>query len=96
MIERKPMTLGPNVKKLAVYKMCVDVIPVGGGFIDGIKFLSETQNISGSFMASLKCVEDAIQSVREASEPNPHKLSDDETIAGVILEEIQTVDPSSS
>jgi hypothetical protein len=81
-------TIGPNVKRLITRKMSLDAIPRGGGFVDGLAFLSRKENITeGAKNASL-WVKAAIRIVRQAAEPNPWKDADDEAIASYLLEQI--------
>jgi len=78
-----------NVKKLAVHKMSVDAIPPGEGLNAGIKFLSDPKSISNGFKKAHQWVLEAIQTVRQAGEPNPFKDYTDDDIAGMILNKIE-------
>jgi hypothetical protein len=81
--------LGPNAKKLIAHKMSVDAIPSGGGFADGVKFLSSKESILTGVRNATRWVAEAIDAVRQASEPNPWKASTDEEIAGEILRRVE-------
>lgn len=86
------MIQGPNVKKLIVYKMSMDAIKDGSGmsgFEQGIRFLSDPKRISETAKKATEWVEQAIQVVRQASEPNPWRLASDELIVQKILDEIE-------
>ncbi len=79
---------GQNIRRLIAYKMAVDAIPQGGGFEDGLKFLSSREAvITGAQQASI-WVRAAINVLRLAAEPNPWKDADDETIAGEVLRQV--------
>lgn len=80
---------GPNVNKLIASKMSRDAIPPGGGFADGIKFLSSKQAIVAGAKRATEWVDAAIRAVREAAEPNPWKNATDEEIAAEILRGIE-------
>lgn len=80
---------GPNVKKLIAHKMSIDAIPDGGGFADGIAFLSDKHRIIEGAKAATRWVMEAIAVVRTAAAPNPFKNADDETIAGEILLKVE-------
>lgn len=81
--------IGPNVKKLIAHKMSLDAIPRGGGFEDGLNFLSSKDNITEGAKRAKDWVKLAIESVRKAGEPNPWKDCDDEAIAGYFLKKIE-------
>jgi len=81
--------IGPNVKRLIIYKMSIDAIPPGGGVKAGITFLSNPTAISKSARESCEWVKTAISMARKAAEPNPYKNVSDEEIAGDILKRIE-------
>jgi hypothetical protein len=81
-------TIGPNVRRLIARRMSIDAIPPGRGFVAGLEFLSSKQNITDAATRAKNWVRTAIRAVREARDPNPWRLSDDETIAGFLLQEI--------
>jgi hypothetical protein len=68
--------------------MSLDAIPKGGGFADGLAFLSNKQNVIDSAARARAWVKVALRAVREARDPNPWRLSDNEAIAGYLLEQI--------
>ncbi len=80
--------IGPNVRKLIARKMSLDAVPKGGGFNDALNFLSDKSNITESAKRAAKWVQLAIQTLRQAGEPNPWKDADDETIAKEFLRKI--------
>lgn len=82
-------TLGPNVKKLIIYRISLVAIPNGGGIADGIKFLSANDKIMKATKESYNWVKSAIQIVRQAKKPNPFESATDEEIAGEILKKIE-------
>ena len=82
-------TVGPNVRRLIAHKMSLDAIPAGGGFADGLNFLSNKENITKSAGIAKDWVRVALRAVREAAQPNPWALSSDEEIAGYLLGEIE-------
>lgn len=79
------MIQGPNVKRLISQKMAADAVPAGGGLASAIKFLSSKESIVAGARAATKWVEEAIQIVRLAAEPNPWKTANDEEIAAELL-----------
>jgi hypothetical protein len=83
------VVLGPNVKRLISIKMAKDAIPDGGGFADGVKFLSSKESIVAGVRAATEWVKAALIAVRQATEPNPWKSASDEEIAGHIIERIE-------
>jgi len=80
---------GPSVKKLIASKMSRDAVPSGGGLADAIAFLTDSEKIRSGAKKATEWVNAAIQAVRDAAEPNPYKNADDETIAGMILKQIE-------
>jgi hypothetical protein len=80
--------MSPSVRRLIATKMSGDAV-AGGGVADAISFLSSPEKIKTGVAKATKWVKAAIQAVREASEPNPYRNADDETIAGVILQGIE-------
>ncbi len=80
---------GPNVRKLIASKMSLDAVPAGGSFADTVAFLSSVKNVQDGARKAAMWVNAAIQAVRCAVEPNPYNAADDETIAGVLLKEIE-------
>ncbi len=83
------MIHGPNIKKLIIHKMSMDAVPKGGGFNDAILFLSNKERIVSGALAATQWVESAIQTIRQAAEPNPWKMASDEIIAEEILRQIE-------
>jgi hypothetical protein len=81
--------LTPNVRKLIFHKMSLDAIPKGGGFADGIKFLSDREGMAKSLRAADDWVKAAILAVRNAGEPNPWRDKTDEDIAGELMRKIE-------
>jgi hypothetical protein len=81
--------VGPNVKRLLIIKMSRDAIPDGGGFADGVKFLSSKESIMSGYKSAEQWTKDAIQAVRNACDPNPFREADNETIAGEILRKLE-------
>ena len=80
--------MGPNVSRLIAYKMGVDAIPRGGGFADGLKFLSNKENVTSGARAAAVWVRTALEAVRQAGEPSPWKNSNDEEIATYLLQQV--------
>jgi hypothetical protein len=76
------------LNKLIIHKMSIGAIPPGGGFADGVKFLSNSKNISNGFKDAKEWVNVAINTIRLAADPNPWKNSTDEEIAEEILRQI--------
>lgn len=79
--------IGPNVKKLIIWKMSRDAIPPGGGFVDGIRFLSNPKEIVKIAKAAEEWVKTAILAVKQARD-NSYG-NDDEAIAGEIIRRIE-------
>jgi hypothetical protein len=82
------MKCGPNVKQLIARKMSMDAIPKGGGFADGLRFLSSPEKIAAAARSAETWVLEAIRLVRSAADPNPWKSADDEAIAGELLKRV--------
>jgi hypothetical protein len=80
--------MGPNVRRLFILRMSREAVPDGGGLADGISFFSDTEKRKTIMANSDAWVHRAIDAVRRASEPNPFKNSDDETIAAEILRKV--------
>jgi hypothetical protein len=76
------------VKKLISHKVSIEAIPKGGGFSDGIRFLLNKELLVQTLKDSTVWVEKAIDSIRNAKDPNPFRNSDDESIAGELLKRI--------
>lgn len=85
--QRRP--LGPKIKRLISVKMAKDAIPDGGGFADGVKFLSNKESIVAGARIATEWAKAALDAVRQAAEPNPWKMASDEDIAAHILERIE-------
>ncbi len=81
------MKLGPNVKKLIIRKMSHDMVPDGGGFVDGLQALQGDLAERGRKASAW--VEQAIDAVKLATD-NPYG-DDDERIAEKILREIESL-----
>jgi hypothetical protein len=77
------------MKKLIATKMSRDVIPSGGGVADGVRFLATPGAMKEAWSRASDWVKLAIQSVRNAAEPNQWKNATDEEIAGELLLQIQ-------
>lgn len=84
----KPMQ-GQNVQKLIVRRMSSQAIPPGGGFAEGLAFLSDPRKITDAARKATEFVRLALQVIRESAEPNPWKHATDEEIAGKILADIE-------
>lgn len=78
---------GPNVKKLIVRFMSVEAVPKNGGFADGIKYLTDPKGLTESARRCTEKTFAAIDAVKAARD-NPYG-TDDEVIAGVILDQIE-------
>lgn len=77
--------MGPNVRRLFVIRMSRDVIPDGGGIMDGISFFTDMSKRKAIMENAEEWVYRAISAVRNASDPNPFKDSSDEEVASEIL-----------
>lgn len=84
-----PDKIGPNVRRLIAHKMSLDAIPKGGGFADGLNFLSDRSKITEGARRATDWVQLAIKTLRQAAEPNPWKDADDETIAAEFLKRVR-------
>lgn len=78
---------GPNVKKLIVFKASRDAIPDGGGFADGMRFLTDQAYRKAVLDNAERWVDRAL-SVVKTSPDNPYG-HDDEVIAAAILARIE-------
>lgn len=84
------MKTGPNVRRLIIEKASIDAIPPGGGFKDGVAFLSDPQKMIAVMKSASTWVIEAIRLVREATGPNQWSKSSDEEIAGEILNRLRS------
>lgn len=78
------MIQGPNVKKLIVHKMSLDMVPSGGGLPDALAAFGK---IGDHARVATDWVSQAIAAVK-AAPGNPYG-DDDEAIAGEILRRIE-------
>ena len=83
------MSIGPNVRRLWAMKMAKDAIPIGGGFEDGIRFLSNKELVADGARRASDWVKAALKAVREAADPNPWRDADDEIIAAELVRRIE-------
>jgi hypothetical protein len=65
--------------------MAHDAIPAGGGFADGVAFLSSADTFKAGVKSAIEWTRSAIGLVREAAEPNPWREATDEDTAGELL-----------
>lgn len=77
---------GPNVKKLICHKMALLMVPIGAGFLDGLKALTAPGNVGKQAKVATAWVEEAL-AVMKTAHNNPYG-NDDEAIAGEILRQI--------
>jgi hypothetical protein len=78
--------LGPNVRRLIAIKMAQDAIPSGGGFADGLKYLT-SPGLGQKAQAAAEWAEDAIRTVKSAPD-NPWG-DDDEAIARELVNRVE-------
>lgn len=83
---RPDVHLGPNVRRLIAIKMAKDAITSGGGFADGMKYLT-SPGLGQRAQEAAKWVEEAIRTVKSAPD-NPWG-DDDEAIAGELVKRIE-------
>lgn len=81
--------LGPNVKQLIIMRMSNEAVPRGGGLNDALNFLSSRESIMRGMREATDWVQEAIELVRNAADPNPLKNASNETIAGELLRRIE-------
>jgi hypothetical protein len=84
-----PTPIGPNVKKLIATRMSTEAVPAGGGINDAINFILKPGAMAEGFRKASQWVQDALQVVRLAQEPNPWKVATDEEIAGELLRRVE-------
>lgn len=77
------MKQGPNVKKLIVHKMTLDMVPTGAGIGDVIEKFGD---LAGYARRATEWVEVALRAVKAAPD-NPYG-EDDEAIAAEILRKL--------
>jgi hypothetical protein len=85
----KDHVFGPNFRKLVIHKMSMDAIPSGGGFADGIKFLTNPDAMKGGWQKAQEWCEAAIYAIRNAAEPNSFKDASEEDICAELLRMIE-------
>jgi len=83
------MSQGPNIKRLFATAMAREAIPPGGGFADGVRFLTTPGAMVEGARKAQAFVTDAIAAVRSAADPNPLRDATDEDIAGEILRQVE-------
>ena len=69
--------------------MSVDAVPKGGGLNDMIAFLSNKERLVSAALIAKQWIASAIQTIRQAAEPNPWKMASDEIIAEEILRQLE-------
>lgn len=74
--------LGPNMKKLLARVVAREAIPPGGGFADGVKFITSGK-MGEVTRKSLDWIDEQIQAILSA--PDNTYGDDEEAIAGNIL-----------
>jgi hypothetical protein len=79
---------GPNFRKLVIHKMSMEAIPNGGGFADGIKFLSSPATIKEEWVKAQEWCESAVDAIRKAGDPNPFRDFSEEEISAEILKQL--------
>lgn len=79
--------LGPNAKRLMSYYMAKEAIPKGGGFADGIAFLTNPERVRDVARDALKFVDAAVFLMRSAPD-NPYG-DDEEAICAAYLAELE-------
>lgn len=77
------------VRLLICRKMALDAVPDGGGFADGMDFLSNRERLSKAERDATQWVFSAIDIVRTSGGPNEWADADDESIAAEILSRIE-------
>jgi hypothetical protein len=82
--ERK---LGPNMRRLLARVVARRAIPSGGGLADGINFIKDQNRFKQVHRESLAWIDEAINVIRSA--PDNCYGDDEETIAGVIVDEVE-------
>jgi hypothetical protein len=78
----------PNVKRLIIHKMSVDAVPAGGGLATALDYMMKPGGLANGLKEARTWVMNAINAVRGASEPNPWKDADDETIATELMRKV--------
>lgn len=86
--------MGTNFKRLVALKASKDAIPSGGGFLDGVKVLSDPDRLAKLFSEAVAFADAAIDAVRKA--PGNTYGDDEEAIAGAILAEIDKAAPKAT
>jgi hypothetical protein len=84
------MTYGPNVSKLLTKFIAREAVPVGGGFQDGIKFLTDQEHRKKVLQKAEEMMLLSIKAIKSAPD-NPFG-TDDEKIAEEILKRIAEKD----
>jgi hypothetical protein len=82
------MTMGPNVRKVYLHRAAALAIPEGGTIADGVGFFLDPVKRSRIMLEARRWTDEAIATVRTA--PDLPESIDDEEIAALILEKLQT------
>jgi hypothetical protein len=89
MTEKAKRQLGPNMERFMIERASLEAVPVGGGMDSAIDFLLDDEKRTQVLRRALIWCDAAIQTLKNAGEPNPLKNSSDEEIAGDILRMIK-------
>lgn len=84
MNERK---LGPNAKRLLAEFMAIEAVPPGGGFADGLRFLTDPELRRRGTERAIANLDTALAVIKTAPD-NPYG-DDDEAIAAAILVQLE-------
>jgi hypothetical protein len=69
--------------------MALDAVPPHGGLADALHFLRQPAKVVSTAREATAWVEQALQLVRQAADPNPWRDASDEDIAAEILRRIE-------
>ena len=82
------MTLSKRMQ-LIIRRTSMIAIPADGGLADGVRFLKDPTAMSNAIKEATVWVDAAINAIQEA--PGGEDMGDDETVAGLLLDEIEQI-----
>lgn len=86
-LQRRTVSLGPNVKKMMIRWASTLMVPAGGGIADALGHLTNPELLKQRMREALDKTMTAIDAVKAAPD-NPYG-DDDEKIAGEILRQLE-------
>ena len=80
-----------NMMKLAIRFAAQHAIPEGGNVVEGVRWLADDRRRTEDIKMGQTIAKQSVDAIRNAREPNPYATWDDEAIAELILEQIDSL-----